>query len=172
MKFTEAAFRALEHEMIEFASGHHKHQTYGGDKPYTYHLTAVRDTAYRFHPYLPYGLSIEVIVLATWGHDLIEDCGVTRDELSERFGEEVSELIWRVTDEPGKNRRERHAATYGKIRESQAAVYLKLMDRIANIEAGGKTDMYRKEQLEFKAALYKAGEMDAIWSHLDTLLAA
>ena len=170
MKYTEAAFRALEHDMIAFASDKHKTQTYSWDRPYTFHLRAVRDTVLRFLPYLPYGVSVEEVVLGAWGHDLIEDTGVTREELTERYGEEVSNVIWHVTDEPGKNRKERHAATYGKTRQSPAAVFLKLCDRIANIEAGGKTQMYRKEHLEFKAALYKENEMEPLWEHLETIL--
>ena len=106
IKYTEAAFRALEHDMIAFASDHHRHQTYGGDKPYTFHLRAVRDVVYRFMPYLPFGLSIEVLILGAWGHDLMEDCGVTLEELSERYGQEVAEIIYFVSDEPGKNRKE------------------------------------------------------------------
>jgi len=167
---TEAAFRALEHDMIAFASDHHRHQTYGGDKPYTFHLRAVRDVVYRFMPYLPFGLSIEVLILGAWGHDLMEDCGVTLEELSERYGQEVAEIIYFVSDEPGKNRKERKAATLSKTRKSSAAVFLKLCDRISNIEAGGKTQMYRKEHLEFKAALYREGEMEVLWAYLDSIL--
>lgn len=172
MKFTEAAFRALEHEMIAFVSEHHKNQTYGGDKPYTYHLRQVRDTCYRYMPYLPYGQGIEVIVLAAWGHDLIEDCGVTREEIASRFGEEVAELIDLMSNVGPGSRKDRAAGYYQKIRTSVSAVYLKLMDRIANIEAGGKVKMYREEHLVFKAGMYKAGEMDPIWNELDLLLAA
>lgn len=173
MKFTEAAFRALEHEMIEFASYHHRHHTYGGDKPYTYHLRAVRDAVYRFMPYIPFGVSVEVLVISAWGHDLKEDCGVTAQELISRFGEEVEATIESVSDEPGKNRKERKVATLQKTAKSPGGIFLKLMDRIVNIEAGGKTDMYRKEHLEFKAALYTPGSvMEPIWVYLDSLLAA
>lgn len=171
MKFTEAAFRALEHEMIEFVSEHFKHQTYGIDKPYTYHLRQVRDTVYRFMPYLPFGVSVEVMVLAAWGHDLIEDCGVTKEEITSRFGEEVAELIELVSNTvPGKTRKERAEAYYNKIRTKPAAVFLKLVDRIPNVEAGGKNDMYKKEHSQFKSALYKPGEFDPIWDYLDSLL--
>lgn len=172
MKYTEAAFRALEHDMIAFASEHHKNQTYSWDRPYTFHLRAVRDTVYRFMPFLPYGVQVEHVVLAAWAHDLIEDCGVTREDLTERYGQEVSDLVWYVTDEPGKNRKERHAATFGKTRQHVGAVFLKLCDRIANIEAGGKTGMYRKEHKEFKEALYKEGELEPLWEQLDDLLAS
>jgi len=170
MKYTEAAFKAIEHDMIAFASEHHKHQVYSLDRPYTYHLRAVRDTVFRFLPYIPYGVAPEVVVLAAWGHDLIEDTGVTREELTSRYGVEVSDLIWRVTNEPGVNRKARHEATYGKIKEDPTAVFLKLCDRIANVEAGGKSGMYKKEYLGFKAALYTEGELEPLWAALEKAL--
>lgn len=163
MKYTEAAFRALEHDMIVFASEHHKNQTYSWDRPYTYHLRAVRDTVYKFMPYLPYGIPVEVVVLGAWGHDLIEDTGVTQDELASRYGQEVAELIANVSNELT------DAETFIKIRKSVAAVFLKLCDRIANVEAGGKTAKYRKKHLAFKAALYREGEMDPMWEYLEKL---
>lgn len=170
MKYTEAAFRALENKAIAYAQEKHHHQTYGGDKPYTYHLRMVRDNVLKFHPYLPYGLSIEVIVIAAWLHDVIEDCGVTQEDLAREFGEEVAALVFSVTNEAGKNRKERNEKTYHKIRETVSSVFLKLMDRIANIETGGKTDMYKKEYPAFKAALYREGELDKVWEYLDSLL--
>ena len=170
MKFNEAAFRALEHEMIQFASHCHKDQTYGGDKPYTFHLRAVRDVAYRFMPFLGYGSSIEVIVLACWGHDLAEDCGISKQELTDKFGEEVADLIIAVSKLDGKSRKDGALDYYKQIRVAgSSAVYLKLVDRIANVEAGGKTDMYKKEHLLFKASLYKENEFDILWNRLDQL---
>ena len=170
MKYTEAAFRAIEHDMIAFVSEHHKNQTYSLDRPYTFHLRAVRDTVFKFLAYIPYGVSVEVVVLAAWGHDLIEDTGVSREELENRYGSEVSDLIWRVSNEAGINRKARHDATYGKIKECDTAVFLKLCDRIANVEAGGKTGMYKKEWLGFKAALYTEGEFEVLWAALEQLL--
>jgi (p)ppGpp synthase/HD superfamily hydrolase len=165
MKYTEAAFRALEHDMINLASDRHKHQTYGGDKPYTFHLRAVRDVVYRFMPFLPYGVSIEVVVLGSWGHDLIEDTGMSREELAERYGQEVGDIIWHVSDELTDEE------TLKKIRQCVGAVFLKLCDRIANVEAGGKTAKYRKKYPLFRAILYKEGEFEPMWEHLDKLLA-
>jgi (p)ppGpp synthase/HD superfamily hydrolase len=124
----------------------------------------------KWAPFLPYGAPVEAIVIAAWLHDIIEDTGFTREEIEFHFGIEVSEIVWRVTDEEGANRTERHEKTYPKIRGSVWSVFLKLQDRISNIEAGGKSDMYLKEFPSFKAALYKAGEFDPIWEHLEIIL--
>jgi (p)ppGpp synthase/HD superfamily hydrolase len=170
MKFTEAAFKALREKAIKLAMEKHIGQTYGQDKPYTWHLRHVADNVMKWAPFLPYGAPIEAIVVAAWLHDIIEDCGFTREEIEFHFGSEVAEIVWRVTDEEGANRKERHEKTYPKIRESVWSVFLKLMDRISNIEAGGKAGMYIKEFPGFKEALYKAGEFDPIWEHLETIL--
>jgi (p)ppGpp synthase/HD superfamily hydrolase len=175
---TEIAFRDMRNKAARLADAGHVGQTYGGDKPYTFHLRMVADNSLKWGTlYLPYGASLEAVVIASWLHDYIEDCvrpeerEATRQMLAYEFGEEVAEIVWCVTNEPGKNRKERHLATYPKIRSNSLAVFLKLMDRISNIEAGGKTGMYHKEHLEFKAALYKEGEFEPVWEHLDNLLA-
>jgi hypothetical protein len=46
----------------------------------------------------------------------------------------VLEIVQAVTDQPGSNRHERHLATYPRIALLEAAVCVKLADRIANIE--------------------------------------
>lgn len=171
MQYTEAAFRALQEKAIKLAMERHGSQLYGNDKPYTWHLRHVASNVKKWSPYLPFGASVEHVVVAAWLHDIIEDTGMEREEVEAQFGAEVAELVWRVSNEPGKNRKERHAATYGKIRESNLAVFLKLMDRISNIEAGGKTGMYVKEYVGFREALYRPEDgYDAIWQYMAEIL--
>jgi hypothetical protein len=62
--------------------------------------------------------------------------------------------------------------TYPKIRAVKGATRLKLADRIANVEQGGKlVDMYRKEYEDFKRNLFVTGENEDMWKHLDGLMA-
>lgn len=153
-----------------YASIKHAGQTYGG-LPYTHHLAAVDAVGTRFG-FAQYG-AIHAIDerAARWLHDVMEDCGVKRKEIAELFGDRVAELVWAVTNEPGENRKIRGALTYPKIRSVEGAVALKLDDRIANVEHGGKlVDMYQKEYEDFRRALYTPGECDARWAHLDGLL--
>jgi (p)ppGpp synthase/HD superfamily hydrolase len=179
MRMTEVAFRDLRNKAARLADTGHAGKTYGGDKPYTFHLRTVADTVLKWGTlYLPYGASLEAVVIAAWLHDYLEDCikvegwDAARKMLVEEFGEEVAEICWCVTDEPGKNRKERHLATYPKIRSNQLAVFLKLCDRVSNVGAGGKTAMYLKEHAEFKMALYREGEFEPLWQHLEALLQA
>ena len=120
------------------------------------------------------------LLIAAWLHDTLEDTTLSRAEVEANFGAVVAELVWRVTDEPGATRKERKPATYRKTRENEAAVVLKLADRIANVEASlispdGPLHMYRREQPDFKQALHSSSSSELatrMWAHLDGLLAS
>ena len=115
-----------------FAAEQHaeKEQKHAG-RPYVAHLDEVVEVLMRF------GAKEEVdfkLLAAAYLHDVIEDCGVSRQMLETAFGFEIAGLVWAVTNEPGKNRAERHAKTYPKVRAAPLAIRLKLADRIANVE--------------------------------------
>ena len=70
----------------------------------------------------------------------------------------VAEIVYAVTDELGRNRKERKEKTYPRIAANKDAIAVKLCDRIANVQESSKTNhrlykMYQKEQADFKAAL-------------------
>jgi hypothetical protein len=77
-----------------------------------------------------------------------------------------------VTDELGRNRKEKKEKTLPKTASNPDAIILKLGDRIANIEHGGKVDMYAKEYQEFKGALFLNTPADGklMWEYLDILM--
>lgn len=150
------------------AASAHKDQKYG-DEPYTVHLGHVFEVLKRF------GCDDQDILVAAWLHDIVEDTDVELSQIELMFGKAVSDLVWRVTNEAGKNRKERHAKTYPKIQESERATTLKLADRIANteksIEDGDDIlQMYEKEYSSFREAMYKSGQNEAMWRHLDFLM--
>jgi (p)ppGpp synthase/HD superfamily hydrolase len=134
-----------------FATMEHvvKRQQMYGVLPYTHHLADVERVLRDFNLGEDY-------YVAAWTHDVIEDCdGVKLKHVQEMFGDRVGELTWCVTNEPGgENRAARHAVTYPKIVATNGGVYLKLADRIAHAEVGGRlVDMYRKEHIAFKRAI-------------------
>lgn len=97
--------------------------------------------------------------LAVWGHDLIEDTRVSYNDVSIRLGQESADIIYAVTNEKGKNRKERaNSKYYSGIRNTPGAVFVKLCDRIANIQYGTMTksrmvEMYKKENSLFEKSL-------------------
>jgi (p)ppGpp synthase/HD superfamily hydrolase len=152
--------------LAEIAHGDQKY----GDHPYSKHLAEVVQVLIRF------GVNDEDMLCAGFLHDSIEDTTVTKNQIEIMFGRRVADLVYRVTNEPGKNRKERHEKTYDKIVASDDAITLKLADRIANLEYSilseddGKIKMYTKEYKGFRAKLYKNGTHDSMWRHLDFLI--
>ena len=117
----------------------------------------------------------EQLLAAAWLHDTLEDTDTTVEDLREAFGDDVANIVDRLTDQPGRNRRERQARTHARIREDPRAVRVKLADRIANVEAAleqksNLRGMYRKEYPRFRQDLHRPGEFDAMWRDLDRLV--
>jgi (p)ppGpp synthase/HD superfamily hydrolase len=102
---------------------------------------------------------VEDITLAAFGHDLIEDTRVSYNDVKEVLGYTAAEIIYAVTNEKGKNRKERgNDKYYEGIRNTPGAVFVKLCDRIANVQYSKMTgsrmfEMYRKENDDFMTRL-------------------
>lgn len=114
----------------------------------------------------------EDIIAAAWLHDSLEDTDTTFDEIHDKFGARVADLVERVTDKQGRNRVERHLRTYPMLRRDPDAILIKLCDRRHNhdrsIRYGEKyAIMYRNEYLRFKFALYNPGQFVDLWRELD-----
>ena len=129
---------------MHFATIAHGGQIYNDEVPYVVHLQAVVTVLKRF------GFSDPVMECAGFLHDTIEDTNTSYKKIATKFGTSVAELVFAVTSEMGRNRAEKNAKTYPKIRGNDLATALKLADRIANVEYGmatdgGKRDMYVKE---------------------------
>jgi len=93
-------------------------------------------------------------IIAAYLHDIMEDTSISYKKIKTLYGEEVAEMVYCVTDELGRNRVEKKAKTLPKTASNPKAIELKLGDRIANIEHGGKIDMYAKEYSQFKGVLF------------------
>ena len=101
-------------------------------------------------------ISLRIACLrATWGHDLIEDCRISFNDACKHLGLEVAEIIYAVSNEKGKTRGERaNPRYYEGIVETPGAVFVKLADRIANVQYGKMTkssmfDKYKAENDHF-----------------------
>jgi (p)ppGpp synthase/HD superfamily hydrolase len=127
--------------------------------PYEFHLRMVVQVAEKFKNLLSVGHIIQPtaqnIILACWGHDLIEDTRVSYNDVKEVLGEKAADIIYAVTNEKGKNRKERaNDKYYEGIRNTKGAVFVKLCDRIANVQYSKMTnsrmfELYKKENEAF-----------------------
>jgi (p)ppGpp synthase/HD superfamily hydrolase len=143
----------------------HGTQDYDGVFPYEKHLDDVVEVLKRFH------IVDHKFLCAGYLHDAIEDGAISYNKIKIHFGFEVAEMVFCVTDEMGRNRKEKKGKTLPKTASNADAVILKLADRIANIEHGGKVDMYSSEYKEFRDALYQADRVaKPMWDYLEILL--
>lgn len=154
----------------QFATKAHGDQKYG-DFDYTKHLQDVEDVLKEFDQFCtPY------MCAAGWLHDTIEDTDITFDKMVDEFGRNLARVVFAVSDEPGKNRKERHERTYPKLRAAgRDAICVKLADRIANVRHSltynhGLYKMYQKEYVDFRAYLKMPGELKEMWAALDVLM--
>lgn len=149
----------------------HGAQTYDG-YPYYYHLEEVVDVLKEF------GFTEDKYMISGYLHDSIEDGATSYQKIKRKFGEEIAEIVYCVTDELGRNRKERKTKTYPKINGNRDAVIVKLADRIANMRNSIKNDspqkeMYMDEYIEFRNALSihtEDNELQEMWMELDNLL--
>jgi (p)ppGpp synthase/HD superfamily hydrolase len=135
--------------------------------PYEFHLRMVVEAYNRFKYILSnhHGtIDSQVnVYLACWGHDLIEDTRVSYNDVVEELGECAADIIYAVSNEKGKNRAERaNDKYYEGIRNQPGAVFVKLCDRIANVQyskiSGSRMfEMYKRENENFMEKLGWAG---------------
>ncbi len=160
----------------------HGTQCYGPFLPYVYHLDQVASLL------VPYG---EQAVIVGYLHDVLEDTKVEYDSLALAFGGPVAMLVAIVTDEVGRNRRERKSATNAKLVKIQAtwatslALVVKAADRLANLRQcvlelknpqpgqspdNSKLQMYCREATEFRYAVWRPNLCDHLWAEIDRII--
>ena len=130
----------------DFAILKHQEQKYG-NYPYSYHLDEVYKLVYES------GLGIDCQIGA-YLHDVLEDTVTTEKELKEKFGEEISKMVFCVSGF-GKNRKERTQNIIDKLTQNPQYIDLKLCDRIVNMRQSKLTnsklyEMYCKELPQFE----------------------
>ena len=151
--------------------------------PYSFHLRMVDRAAQQFEHLLDdtkdmqTGASREVLDgsrigfvslrmacrKAVWAHDAIEDTRVSYNDVVNHLGKDAADIVYAVTNEKGKNRAERaNDKYYEGIVATPGAVFVKLCDRIANVQYGKMTgsSMYNKYKKENVNFVTKLGGLD------------
>jgi (p)ppGpp synthase/HD superfamily hydrolase len=150
----------MNSEIINFAiEAHNKTNHLYDGKPYSVHLSMVALNAVRFIDCIPTQNQNDVI-LACWLHETIENCRLTYNDIKQVAGETVANIVYAVTNEKGKNRKERaNDVYYDGIRKTMWAKYVKLCDRLANVQYSYDNmskmyDVYQDENDAFIEALF------------------
>lgn len=183
-----------EWAIAQHANTNHMYDGKIGDPtalPYSYHLKMVNDVLYRFKWLIDklHGEGLcprfELIELACWGHDLIEDARASYNDvmkvLTNWFGYSkedariVAEIIRAVTNNGrGRNRPEKMPDyIYVEIFETPGADITKLCDRGGNvlhglIKGSSQKGMYNEEHAHFKQMLYKE-HLKPMWDWIQKL---
>jgi len=149
----------------------HKNQKYG-DNPYIVHLRDVEIILREF------GVTNEDYLAAAWLHDVIEDTATHYSEVKQKTNTHVAEMVFALTDEIGRNRKERKQKTLPKLHACKDAILVKLADWIANLRDArannpGFLQMYKKDFPDFKTACYdlvKSDTHEAMWQAAESIL--
>lgn len=148
-------------------------QQYGNGLPYSFHLEMVVNFAQKYKHLIPVE-DFNKVKSACWLHDTIEDCRINYNEIKKRFGLEIAEVVYAVTNNKGRSREQRaDSAYYQGIREVKYATFVKVCDRLANslfslMNGSSMFDKYVKEYAHFKYELY-VEEYAEMFADLETL---
>ncbi len=135
--------------------------TYDGQS-YSVHLQMVYSYGCKYAYLLPEN-EIDAALAACWTHDTIEDTRQTYNDVKAACGEAVAEIVYALTNEKGKNRKERaNEKYYNGIRNTPPAAFVKICDRLANVKYSKQKnsrmlDAYKKEFNAFKNELWLPG---------------
>ena len=164
----------MKESKIEWCITRHRETNhfYGTYIPYEFHLRMVVQVFEDFKHLLERQWS--EIEMACYGHDLIEDTRVSYNDCKEKLGDYVADIIYAVSNEKGKSRKERaNEKYYEGIRNTEGAVFVKLCDRIANVQYSKLTkskmfEMYKKENKQFVDSIYSEKYL-AMFDYLGSL---
>lgn len=159
-------------EKVKWCKQQHRNRNhlYDGYLPYEFHLNMVAYNARKFVNIISEPgahLALDILI-ACYGHDLIEDAGVSYNDCKKVLGENVADIIYAVTNEKGKTRAERaNDKYYNEMRQVPGAIFVKLCDRIANVQYSkmtysGMLETYKQENDSFVTRLKAPREYDPI----------
>jgi (p)ppGpp synthase/HD superfamily hydrolase len=164
-----------EIENFAIKAHHDTNHFYDEYLPYEFHLRMVNKVARDFIYLIPVERVFDVMS-GCWLHDTIEDARQNYNSIKKRTNTLVAEIVRAVTNYGrGRNRDERMPDfVYEDIKNTPFATFVKLCDRIANVQYSKMTgsdmfEKYKKEHENFKKMIYKQGEYEPMWSYLEEI---
>lgn len=148
-------------------------QKYAGNLPYSFHLEMVHNQGKKFS-YLIDPKDDKFTSIACFGHDSIEDARLSYNDIKDKFGVEIAEIIYLCTENKGRNRLARKSKEfYKELATNELAVFVKLCDLIANVKFSllsnsSMYDKYKNEYPKIKEYLYIEKYKD-MFDYLDKL---
>jgi len=160
----------------DFAISNHRriNQLYDG-LPYYVHLQEVVEFVHMFEHLLT-PEEIDIAICVAWLHDVVEDTGLTYNNIKKVLGERIASLSCNLCNNiHGKTRDERaNDDYYTRLKSDKLSIFVKIADRLANMYHSfhygnnGMYKTYKKELPGFKEKLYN-GMYDEMWELLENI---
>jgi hypothetical protein len=117
-------------QAVSFAAEKHKFQRRKGDNSsYICHPIRVSELVLKFN-----NGKVDDAVIAAVLHDTVEDTNTTPDEIEEKFGKAVRDLVAEVTDDKSLSKLDRKKLqVINAPKKSRKAQYIKIADKIDNL---------------------------------------
>lgn len=169
----------VKNVMLYALEKHHFKRCSYADKTYGFHLEQVYTIATEHLYELKYEEDQPIVLAGAWGHDIKEDCGISFNELLrdlKRYGTEkqawkTANIIYNVSNEEGRHRKEKLLKTLIKTMNDPLAIYDKLCDRLANTQYSKTSghSLYATYSMEYPVFRYALkGELyPDLWNRLD-----
>lgn len=168
-------------KFLQYAINSHREVNHMYDEylPYEFHLRMVLENGKKFLYLLPEDIWVDILNGCS-GHDLMEDTRENYNAVKKNASSYTAEIIRACTNYGrGRNRKERMPDfVYQDIFETPGATFVKLCDRIANVQYGKLTGSsmvktYQEEHEHFKGKLYSSQMgLDDMWNYLEDLFKA
>lgn len=163
-------------EAFDYAEKAHSGQMRRNGEPYITHPLAVANILADFH-------MDHYSICAAMLHDVIEDCGVTKEQINKKFGNIVAQLVDGVSklnqmEFSGQSREEQQAANFQKMAMAMSrdlrVILVKLADRLHNMRTLGampqeKRQRISRETLEIYAPIAQRLGINAMRIELEDL---
>lgn len=161
-------------DAYRYSAKAHKKQTRKSGEPYITHPVAVACILAKLHLDVP-------TLLAALLHDVVEDTGVPISELSERFGEQVAELVEGLTKLHKVEQQTAVQAQAENVRKMLLAmsqdvrvILVKLADRLHNMQTLGvmkpaKQKRISRETLDIYAPIANRLGLNVVYQELEDL---
>ena len=132
MIYPNRLVKSVLSETVFASQKHSNHRRKGAAaEPYINHLIEVAELVAGAVPEPDTNLVIAALL-----HDTIEDAGVTREELTRHFGEDVAELVAEVTDDKSLLKLERkRLQIVNAPKKSERAQIITLADKVSNLRS-------------------------------------
>lgn len=146
-----------------FIKAHNDTLHFYGDKLYSYHLAQVVSYFHKYKHLIPQE-DWDHVESELWGHDGVEDARLTWNDIKKELGSVVADGCFSMTNNAGKNRKERSdSGYYAKLAKDPFGEFKKLCDRLANVKNSidnghSMKATYAKEFESFKNSLNTNGD--------------